>query len=201
MPALPKTTDDAIADAARSLLETASGDFTMAAVAAVVGVQTPSLYKRFADREALLARLRADAFDELRLALRAAAGRRRGFARIRALALAYRSFALARPRLYALLFAPGRGGDERIHRARVAAVEPVLAALTEIAGARHALEAARTLTAFLHGHVSMLLADAFEYGLESIVAGIEQTRGGTSLPQSRRTKPSRRTQRRGKPSM
>jgi AcrR family transcriptional regulator len=186
MPALPKTSDDAIVEAARRLIEDAREEFSMAAVAAAVGVRTPSLYKRFADRDALLARVRHDAIAALHAAIVAAAPRSSGTARLRAMAKAYRTFALARPRLYALLFLPDDRVDEHLDRARAAAVAPVLELLAPIAGSDRALDAARTFTAFVHGHVMMILAGsfhlggdvdaAFDYGIDRLLAGIAAKR-------------------------
>jgi AcrR family transcriptional regulator len=182
MAAPAKTSDESIVAAARGLVEHAHDEFSMAAVAEAVGVRTPSLYKRFADREALLARVRRDAYDALRVAIVAGAKGRRGMARLRALAYAYRAFALARPRLYALLFAPEERSDAATHEARVASAAPALEALREIVGPEHALNAARTFTAFLHGHVTMILANAFQlggdveaafdYGIDRLIAGL-----------------------------
>jgi hypothetical protein len=49
-------------------------------------------------------------------------------------------------------------------QARAAAAAPVLARLSALVGDKHALDAARMLTAFLHGFVSMELAGAFKLG-------------------------------------
>jgi AcrR family transcriptional regulator len=181
MPALPKTSDAAIVRAARSLIEQAREDFSMAAVAAAVGVRTPSLYKRFADREALLASVRRDAYAALRAAIVAGAGTCRGTERVRAMAFAYRAFALEHPRLYALLFSHEERPDAATQEARLEAALPALDALRELTG-DDALRAARTLTAFLHGHVTMVSAGAFKlggdvdaafiYGLDRLLAGI-----------------------------
>ncbi len=42
--------------------------------------------------------------------------------------------------------------------------EPVLRAAAEVAGPEHALEAARTFTAWAHGFITMELAGAFNLG-------------------------------------
>jgi AcrR family transcriptional regulator len=194
MPALAKTTDAEIARAARRLFEKGD-DFSMTAVAAAVGIRAPSLYKRFADRDAIVARVRRDAYDALgatvakasRDALGSGGGDR---ARLHAIALAYRAFAARHPRLYSLLFEPGEDDDDLTARARAASAEPALELLRRVAGEAHALDAARTLTAFLHGHVSMVQAgafrlggdveQAFSYGLELLLDGLakrNQTKG------------------------
>jgi AcrR family transcriptional regulator len=182
MPALSKTSDEAIVNAARTLIEQAHEDFSMAAVAEAVGVRTPSLYKRFADREALLARVRSDAYTALRAAIVTGAGKRTGAERVRTMAIAYRNFALKHPRLYALLFSPEERADAATQEARVSAAMPALEALRELTGEHDALSAARTLTAFLHGYVTMVSAGAFRlggdvdvaftYGLDRLIAGV-----------------------------
>ena len=183
MPARPKTSDRAIVDAACRLIEGAGEEFSMAAVAAAVGVRTPSLYKRLADREALLARVRINAYNTLRAAVVGGAHGHRSVARVRAMAVSYRAFAFAHPRLYALLFAPEERMDADTHEARLAAAAPALEALRDVAGADHALNAARAFTAFLHGHITMTLAGAFklggdvdaafDYGIDRLIAGIK----------------------------
>jgi len=153
----------------------------MQAVALAVGVRAPSLYKRFPDREALLeavaGSVAADLAERLVEADRGASAQ----AALAGMARAYRAFAHAGPHAYALLFAAAAGPSVA---ARAAAVTPVLARLTQLAGARQALPAARMLTAFLHGFVSMELAgafrlggdvdEAFEYGLATLLGAIRR---------------------------
>ncbi len=187
MAAPAKTTDDAIAAAARQLFESGGADFSMAAVAAATGVKTPSLYKRFADRSALLARVRRDAYDELGAVIGAAARGSTDRAKLRAMAVAYRAFALAHPRLYALLFSPEEIPDASVMQARAASAVPLLEILRRAAGPARALDAARTLTAFMHGHVTMVLAGAFQlggdvdaafaYGVERVLDGVLRREG------------------------
>jgi AcrR family transcriptional regulator len=162
-PAPARTSDAAIIAAARLLLERNGPDgVTMQAVGAAVGVRGPSLYKRFADRAALLRAVEEAALGELRGRLQtAAAGPPREA--LRRMAIVYRDFAHAAPPVYALLFAP-EGWDEARVAARQLSVAPLLAVTAELAGAGHALPAARLLTAFMHGWVSMELAGAFRLG-------------------------------------
>jgi hypothetical protein len=98
------------------------------------------------------------------------------------MAHAYRAYALAHPQLYALLFSPEERLDAQTHEARQAAAAPALHALAEIVGPADALHAARLFTAFIHGHVTMLLAGsfklggdidaAFDYGIDTLLRGI-----------------------------
>ncbi len=154
----------------------------MAAVAQATGVRAPSLYKRFADRRALVSRVRRDAYAELGLVLSAAAKGSTDRARLRAMATAYRKFAANHPRIYALLFSHDEISDVMTSDARVASVSSGLTILRRAVGPERALDAARTLTAFLHGHITMAQAGAFhlggdvdgafKYGLERVLDGI-----------------------------
>jgi AcrR family transcriptional regulator len=182
MPALAKTSDDEIAAAARALFEHQTAEFSMAAVAEATGIRAPSLYKRFADRDALLSRVRRDAYRELGTVIAAADRGASDRARLRSMALAYRAYASQHPRLYALLFSPDENGDPATQEARAGSAAPVLKVLGRAIGAARALDAARTVTAFLHGHISMLQAGAFHlggdveaafrYGLDRVLDGI-----------------------------
>jgi AcrR family transcriptional regulator len=164
-PAGARTTSEAILTAGRELLEAGGLDaVTMQAVALKVGVRAPSLYKRFDGRAALIAAIGGAALEELaqRLAgLEASADARAG---IRAVAEAYRRFARANPRTYELLFLnlpdpfrPPAAQNEEASRT-------LLLLAQRLGGAEDALEAARLLTAFAHGFVSMELNGAFRLG-------------------------------------
>ncbi len=162
MPTPAKTSDAAIVSAAREILErVGSEQFSLQDVAAAVGVKTPSLYKRVADRAALLALLEQQGFAELAAVLRVAAG---APGPLRAMALAYRRFALTSPQLYARMLAPDATRSAESLRWRQDALQPVLAVLTPLVGKAHTLMAARTVTAFLHGYVTMESSGAFRLG-------------------------------------
>ncbi len=82
---------------------------SVSAIGKQLGVPGPALYRYFASRDELLTELVIDAYDDLAGALRAAAGRAPGReprARLEALVRAYRSWALAQPHRYQLLFGP-----------------------------------------------------------------------------------------------
>jgi AcrR family transcriptional regulator len=163
MPAIAKTSDTAVVRAARKLLDRGGpAALSMQAVGDAVGVRAPSLYKRFPDRDALVAAVATAAAQELG-ALLVAADRaaRTPRAALASMAVAYRAYARRSPHAYGLLFAPGPGPSRA---SRAAAVAPVIARLTTLVGDKHALAAARLLTAWLHGFVSMELAGAFQLG-------------------------------------
>ena len=154
MPAPARTTLDDIVAAGRRLLEDGGPDaVTMQAVAQAVGVRAPSLYKRVRDREALLGLVAAATVDDLAGRL-AAAG-----ASLDDLARTYRAFARERPEGFRLMVQAGTGTE-----ALQAASAPVLRATAALVGEADALDAARLVTAWVLGFVSMELAGAFRLG-------------------------------------
>jgi AcrR family transcriptional regulator len=188
MPAVAKTTDAAVVAAARTLVERVGADgLSMQAVASAVGVRAPSLYKRFPDRGALIDAVAEAAVADLHAALAAADRAARTPAEaLAAMARAYRAFARRSPKGYGLLFTDRGAHAAPAVDSRAAAVAPVLARLSGLVGEQHALSAARLLTAWLHGFVSMELAgafrlggdidDAFAFGLTVLLDGITHWR-------------------------
>ena len=163
MPAPARTTTPAVVAAARRLLEQHGLDaLTMQAVADAVGVRAPSLYKRVAGRDALLRLIVDQAALELADDLDRAVRGADPAADLRAVAEAFRAFARRNPATYPLLFDPRQGGMSAESRDRASdAVRRVAAAL---AGDEHALQAARLVTAWANGFVTMELAGAFRLG-------------------------------------
>jgi AcrR family transcriptional regulator len=171
MPTPDRTSLTAIVAAGRDVLERGGpSGLTMQAVAEQVGVRAPSLYKRVKDRDQLL-RLVADAtLDDLATRLAAADG-------LPALARVFRAFSRERPAGFRLMFA-GPSSPEAL--ARVSA--PVLRVAAELAGDDDALDAARLVTAWASGFVTMELGgafrlggdvdQAFEYGLGRLVRAV-----------------------------
>lgn len=182
MPAPPKTSDAEIVSAARALIEREGRDFSMGQVAASVGIRGPSLYGRFADRAALLAAVEVELLLEIQLALARAGRSGDARQRLSAQAHAYRAFAKANPKGYALLYDARAVRTKEGQDARAAAYGATRAAFVALVGKADALLAARTLTPFVHGFVSMELAgafrlgpgldEAFEYGLQAILDGL-----------------------------
>ena len=195
MPTPARTSVPAIVAAGRSILEAEGFDgLTMQRVAAVVGVRAPSLYKRVRDRWALVRLIVTDVASELAATLEAAATTGDPRADLRALAVAYREFALAHPEAHALLFArlPESARVDSALNARAA--EPIVRTAAALAGPYDWLEAARTVVAWANGFVGMELAgafrlggnvdEAFDYGIDRItrsIAGVDSAEDRSSF--------------------
>ena len=196
MPSPPKTTDDEVVAAARKLVRRNGRDgFSMTDVAAAVGVRAPSLYGRFAHREALVAAVELTLWQDLGAALARAPRHAQPIATLTELARAYRRFAKANAREYALMYDARARRSPEGTRARADSLAPAMPAFSALVGEADALMAARVLTPFLHGFVSMELAgafrlgagidDAFEHGVATILAGLE--RGARAVRRGRST--------------
>jgi len=165
VPAVPKTSEDDIVRAARALVERhGAGGLSMQAVADEVGVRAPSLYKRFADRAALLAAVELQVLGSLGRTLERAANTGKPASDIDAMGRAYRKFAKNHRRLYEMIFSAEAPRGDAADRARAEAARPVVERVAELVGERQALSSARVLTAFVHGFVSMENAGAFRLG-------------------------------------
>jgi AcrR family transcriptional regulator len=114
--------------ALRQIAESGSAGLSVAAIGKQLGVSGPALYRYFASRDELLSELVIDAYHDLADALRAAASPAGASpagagpapsARLEALIRAYRSWALAQPHRYELLFEPPRP-DYGAHAQRIA---------------------------------------------------------------------------------
>ncbi len=163
MPTPERTTLGDIVAAGTSLLE-ADGlaAVTMAAVAGRVGVRPPSLYKRVRSRDDLIRLLAAAELVELRRRLDAVDQGAAPRDRLEGLATAIRAYAHARPAGYRLIFSPG---EVLLDRDQIeAASAPLIDVVARLAGDDHALEAARTVTAWATGFIAMELGGAFRLG-------------------------------------
>ncbi|MGC4092657.1 MAG: TetR/AcrR family transcriptional regulator [Polyangiaceae bacterium] len=165
MPAPPKTTDAKIVQAARNLIErSGAAGFSMSALAASVGIRTPSLYGRFADSAALLEAVELDVLRALDAALATVPPSTDPVATLRGVSRAYRRFAKSHPQSYLLLYGPYAARSRAVTQVRAAALEHALPALAALVGDGDALLAARTLVPFMHGFVSMEISGAFHLG-------------------------------------
>lgn len=137
---------------------------TVRGVAAEAGVAPMGVYNRFSGKNGLLAALSVTGFDRLRAAIEAD-DEPDVRARLRACCLRYRLFALANPRLYAILFeeAVSRECGSAEVAEHAAACFSVLIRNVELAAAGGALaapdsrEAARQIWSALHGAVAFEL--------------------------------------------
>lgn len=135
---------------------------SLAALAARVGVQVPSLYKHIAGLEALQQQLATRARADLAEALARAAVGKAGPDAVVAVAGAYRDWARRHPGRYpATLRAPSPHDTEDV-AATEAAVQVVFDALAGygLTGA-DAVDATRALRAALHGFVALEAAGGF----------------------------------------
>jgi len=187
MPARPKTSDDEIIGATLALFERKGRDgFSMSEIAEAVGIRTPSLFGRFKNRAELLDKVELALWSglaqELAGATKASEVAKRPVEALMAQARAYRAFAKANPNGYALMFDPRAAQSPAGAAARAAALAPCAPAFVALVGDDNALAAARVLTPFLHGFVSMELTQAFrlggdvdqafEIGVKSIIEGL-----------------------------
>jgi AcrR family transcriptional regulator len=184
MGAHAKTSEHDICRAVRQLLESGGESaLSMQAIAEAVGIRAPSIYKRFANRGDLLTAAAGDALRELADLLRRSSGDPTSivgtYESLERMAHVYRKFAKRNPRTYELIFSAALASSEDLLAARQAAAEPLLALLRQQVGAEKALPAARLLVSYLHGFLSIELAqafrfggnvsEAFEYGLTTII--------------------------------
>lgn len=192
-PARARTSNDQIVAAGRELLEAGGLDaVTMLAIAERVGVRAPSLYKRYADRGALVAAIAAATLADLARTLERPARDPDPSAGLRGIAAAFRAFAHRNPRAYELIFMNLPPGSRPSPELNATASAPLLGVAERLVGPERALDAARLITAFAHGFVSMEIAgafrlggdvdDAFRYGVDALVDALSSAREGTVPP-------------------
>jgi AcrR family transcriptional regulator len=174
--------------AGRALLEAGGLDaVTMQAVAERVSVRAPSLYKRLPNRAALIAAIGDAAVDDLARELAPLSGDPDATSALRRIASAVRAFAAANPRAYELVFLRQPDASRPAAERTAAATAPVLSVVERMVGRERALDAARLVTAFTHGFVSMELNgtfrlggdidEAFRYCVDVLIAALSEGRG------------------------
>jgi AcrR family transcriptional regulator len=183
MPAPSRTSLSEIVAAGLAIVEADGVEgLTMQKVSAAVGVQAPSLYKRVAGRGALLRLIAETVLEDLAESLGSVATGLDPKADLRALALAFRAFARSQPGAYRLLFAPLPEDSVPDQEMFVAASLPVLRTTEALVGPERALDAARLVTAWAHGFLTMELAgafrmsgdldEAFDFGVERLTVSL-----------------------------
>ena len=158
MPTPERTSLDAIVLAASSLLEESGlAGVTMQAVAERVGVRAPSLYKRVDGRERLIQLVAEAALTEV-------ARRTEHASTVAELADTLRTFGHERPAAFQLVMTPGTGTPVAGPGYGPAASAGLVRVARELAGERDGLDAARTLTAWATGFITMELNGSFQLG-------------------------------------
>lgn len=159
----PGLTPDKVVDGAVSVIERGGLDaLTLGAVAAEVGVRTPSLYNHVGGLEDVRRRVTVQAIDALGTALQRATVGRAGDAALRAMSTAYRDFALAHPGLYAATVPSSEVDDDAIRDAGRRVVGTVVDVLRgyDLDG-DDAIHAARSIRAAVHGFLALELSGGF----------------------------------------
>jgi AcrR family transcriptional regulator len=165
LPTPARTSTDAIVSAGRAILDADGLDgLTMARVAAAVGVRAPSLYKRVRGRGDLVRMIANDVATELTRTLDAAVTSADPEANLRAIARAFRTWAVAHPEAFHLLFDRLPEGERVDPEVNARSAAGLIRTAGELAGEDHALEAARTVVAWANGFLNMELAGAFRLG-------------------------------------
>jgi AcrR family transcriptional regulator len=144
-----------ILDCAEAVLEAEGVEaLTMRRLADEVGIQAPSLYKHWRDKDALLAALQERALAAFASGMGAVDGDLLSIGR------AYRAWALAHPALYELTTRRPLARDALAPGVEDAAAAPLVAA---VGGDEHR---ARAVWAAAHGLVDLELADRFPPGAD-----------------------------------
>jgi AcrR family transcriptional regulator len=140
---------------------------TISRVAADLKVRPPSLYNHVANHAALMRLLAIESVTELATAITGAAvGRSRGDA-LRAVAVAYRAYALEHPGRYAATVRAPAPDDAMAQDAALAAISPMVAILAGwgIEGP-DAVHLVRVVRSAMHGFVSIEMGGGFGLPLD-----------------------------------
>lgn len=156
-------TPDRVAEEAEAVADELGLDaLSLATVATRLGVRLPSLYKHVAGAEALRVHVAVRAKRELATVLARASVGRSGKDALRAMSLAYRSWAVQHPGRYAAGLRAPDPGDTQDREASAQLLGVVTDALHGYGlEGETAVDAVRALRAMLHGFVSLELAGGF----------------------------------------
>lgn len=186
-----------VVDAAAGVADVEGLDrLTMAGVAGVLGVRSPSLYSHVEGVAGLRRAMAFEAARRLGSAIADAARDREGVEALRAIAHTYRTFARAHPSLYAAMLPVPRADDEEAFAVFAAPVRVIAEVLSGLAlSPAEAVPVIRSFRSALHGFVALEAGggfgmpddvdDSFDVLVEVVIAGVV----------SRSTRPSMRTRR------
>ena len=154
--------DRVVVEAERIADEVGLSRLTLAALAESLGVRQPSLYKHIDGMDALQRSIAVRAKAELGDVLGRAAVGKSGDDAIRALATAYRRWALAHPSRYSATVRAPEAGDAADQEASAAVVGVVFDVLAgyDLHGA-DAVDATRALRSTLHGFIALESSGGF----------------------------------------
>lgn len=176
-----------VVDAAAELADReGTASLTLARLAAELDVRTPSLYNHVDGLDDLQALLTVRALADLGARLQRAGVGRSDADAVRAIARAYRDFALEHPGLYPFVVPTTEVTDRRVREAGDELLTVVLAVLGSFGLEQDAIHAARMLRSAIHGFVSLeqsggfgLPQDidaSFEWLVEGVVAALASRR-------------------------
>jgi AcrR family transcriptional regulator len=183
-PAPAKTSYLEIIRTAQQLLETQGlENLSMQSLATALGVRAPSLYKHIENKSQLVKAVLEAVMIELGETLSTVAKGQNLEDDLRAMMMAYRTFAHQHPTLYPLLYSQLVSEMQPDVKVSTIAVAPLLHTIAQWVNSEQSLSAARVVVAFTHGFVSMELTgafrlggnveDAFELGVESLIKVLE----------------------------
>ncbi len=147
-------------------------------LAAALGVRAPSLYRYFANKDALLQAINKRSIENLTGALGATAAALPDAppeARLHAMCRSYREYARAHPATYLLAFATRSAAIRPDDELPLELVLPLQAVWAQLAGEEHAVTAMYGAWALMHGFVMLELNAQFrriesEQGFEAAIS-------------------------------
>ncbi|HEV2811526.1 MAG TPA: WHG domain-containing protein [Acidimicrobiales bacterium] len=173
-----------VVDAAAGVADVEGLDrLTMAGVAGALGVRSPSLYSHVEGVAGLRRAMALEAARRLGSAIADAARDREGVEALRAIAHAYRTFALGHPSLYAAMLPVSSADDEEAYAVFAAPVRVIAEVLSELGVSRaQAVPVIRSFRSALHGFVALEAGggfgmpddvdDSFNVLVELVIAGV-----------------------------
>lgn len=173
-----------VVDAAAGVADVEGLDgLTMAAVAAALSVQSPSLYSHVDGLAGLRRAMAVEAARRLGSAVADAARDREGTEALRAIAHAYRTFARRHPSLYAAMLPVPRGDDEEAQAVFAAPVKVLAEVLSGLSvPPAEAVPVIRSLRSALHGFVTLEggggfgmpedVDDSFDVLIDVVIGGV-----------------------------